>query len=86
MPLFAYVCDPCGARFELNRPVDDRDEPAACKTCGGDGRRLFEACAIRQPCKAWHDLTARDLLGPDDAAARGRVTVTVGAAKVRPRL
>jgi putative FmdB family regulatory protein len=70
-----------GHQFDVRRAIDDRDRPGECPRCGGDAARVFTACAIRQPCIGWCELTARNLLGPDDEAARNRVTVTKGMAK-----
>jgi putative FmdB family regulatory protein len=33
MPFYDFRCNDCGERFEVQRPVDRRDE-AACPTCG----------------------------------------------------
>ena len=39
MPLYEYICERCGKRFEAIKPLDKRDE-AEC-SCGGRGRRLL---------------------------------------------
>ena len=33
MPTYEWVCLRCGARFEMLRPVADRDMPADCPMC-----------------------------------------------------
>lgn len=89
MPTYLFQCDPCGHQFDVQRPMDDRDQPAECPECCGDARRLFTACLFRMPTPDFAELTARDILGRDtgpNAEARSRVTVTVGAPKVRPRI
>lgn len=39
MPLYEYICERCGKRFEAIKPLDKRDE-AEC-SCGGRGKRLL---------------------------------------------
>jgi putative FmdB family regulatory protein len=33
MPIYEYVCQDCGERFELVRSMKDADAPIACKEC-----------------------------------------------------
>lgn len=35
MPIYEYVCQDCGERFELVRSMKDADVSTACKTCQG---------------------------------------------------
>ncbi|HEY75593.1 MAG TPA: zinc ribbon domain-containing protein [Thermoflexia bacterium] len=35
MPLYEYVCDDCGERFEALRSMRDADAPIDCPRCGG---------------------------------------------------
>ncbi len=35
MPLFEYHCLDCHSVFERLRPAEQRDQPPACPTCGG---------------------------------------------------
>lgn len=35
MPLYEYVCQDCGARFEALRSMNDADEVITCKKCLG---------------------------------------------------
>lgn len=39
MPTYTYACPNCDARFELERDVAARDEPAACPVCATTSRR-----------------------------------------------
>ncbi len=36
MPLYEYVCQDCGTRFDVLRSMKDADLPARCKSCHGD--------------------------------------------------
>ena len=40
MPIYEYVCSRCRHEFELMRAIEQRDEPAPCPQCGGQGGRL----------------------------------------------
>jgi putative FmdB family regulatory protein len=33
MPIYEYICQDCGERFELMRPMKDADAPVACQGC-----------------------------------------------------
>jgi len=33
MPLYEYVCDECGYRFDMLRSMKEADEPVACQEC-----------------------------------------------------
>ena len=35
MPIYEYVCQDCGARFEALRAMKDADQPITCKKCYG---------------------------------------------------
>lgn len=42
MPFYIYECEKCGARTDLFRKVDDRDEPVKCEHCeGGECKRAL---------------------------------------------
>ncbi|MEW5871398.1 MAG: zinc ribbon domain-containing protein [Chloroflexota bacterium] len=36
MPIYEYVCQDCGERFEKMRSMKDADVPAACSKCAGN--------------------------------------------------
>jgi putative FmdB family regulatory protein len=36
MPIYEYLCQDCGAQFDMLRSMKDADEPARCKSCLGD--------------------------------------------------
>jgi putative FmdB family regulatory protein len=33
MPIYEYICQDCGNRFEIIRPIKDADISTQCKTC-----------------------------------------------------
>lgn len=33
MPVYEYSCENCGGLFEVNRPMNDRDNPLQCVYC-----------------------------------------------------
>ena len=33
MPLYEYVCQECGTRFDALRAIKDADQPIPCKLC-----------------------------------------------------
>jgi putative FmdB family regulatory protein len=33
MPIYEYVCQDCGIRFDALRSIKDADSPIACKDC-----------------------------------------------------
>jgi len=35
MPIYEYICQDCGARFEALRAMKDADQPITCKKCFG---------------------------------------------------
>jgi putative FmdB family regulatory protein len=39
MPVYDYACSECGA-FEAVRRISERDDPAACPTCGATAVRV----------------------------------------------
>jgi len=46
MPLYEYLCDACGRRFELIRKFSD-PPLEACPSCGGTVRKQFASPAIQ---------------------------------------
>ena len=48
MPRYEFHCHDCAAVFTETRPVDDRDVPARCPTCGGPSIRLLSVPTIMQ--------------------------------------
>lgn len=40
MPTYAYTCDACGAAFERERAIAERDAPLPCPACDAPGRRV----------------------------------------------
>ena len=39
MPVYEYLCDRCQQKYELRRPMSERDEAAPCPNCGQAGKR-----------------------------------------------
>lgn len=39
MPLYEYLCQDCGHRFDTMRSMKDADSPATCKSCHSDHTR-----------------------------------------------
>lgn len=37
MPFYEYSCKKCGVKFDLMRRLAERDDPAACPSCGAKG-------------------------------------------------
>jgi putative FmdB family regulatory protein len=35
MPIYEYVCQDCGARFDILRSMKESDTPAPCNHCSG---------------------------------------------------
>ncbi len=46
MPIYPYVCDPCGAEFEVSRKMSAMREPAPCPACGEVARRVFTGVTV----------------------------------------
>ena len=47
MAVYEYLCRNCGHKYELRRPMADRDEPAACPECGQHGERQLSAFGFK---------------------------------------
>lgn len=39
--VYLYACSKCGERIELERKVQERDNPVTCNRCGSPCKRLF---------------------------------------------
>lgn len=35
MPIYEYLCNDCGVKFDAFRSMKEADEPIACKNCHG---------------------------------------------------
>ncbi len=47
MPFYDYRCPACGERFDMMRPLADRDAPVRCPSCGsGEATREFPKITI----------------------------------------
>ncbi len=67
MPTYGYACATCGP-FEVIRPMAAAGAPAECPGCGGMGRRLFAAPALRSLAPGLRhalDTQARSADAPD---------------------
>ncbi len=50
MPMYEYACRACQERFELFRPISERDETATCPRCGETREHLrVPAAVLGQP-------------------------------------
>ena len=47
MPQYEYLCS-LGHSFDLRRGIDQRDGPAPCPQCGGEGQRLISSFGLKQ--------------------------------------
>jgi len=46
MPMYEYICDDCGERFELRRNISDADAEVRCSHCGSEkAKRAISAFA-----------------------------------------
>ncbi|TDA64787.1 MAG: zinc ribbon domain-containing protein [Chloroflexi bacterium] len=56
MPIYEYVCQECGTRFEALRPMKDADVAITCKKCHGSNTQralsLFNATSGGQTLAA----------------------------------
>ncbi|MEU7639834.1 MULTISPECIES: FmdB family zinc ribbon protein [unclassified Streptomyces] len=46
MPRYEYRCRPCGTTFELNRPMAESSDPAACPEGHQDTVKLLSTVAV----------------------------------------
>jgi putative FmdB family regulatory protein len=53
MPLYEYVCDACGHRFEVIQKFSDAPIEA-CPSCGGAVRKLLSSPAIHFKGTGWY--------------------------------
>jgi putative FmdB family regulatory protein len=45
MPLYEYLCDKCGHKFELLRALSDSGEAAPCPRCQSPAKRVLSSFA-----------------------------------------
>lgn len=69
MPLYEYLCDACGHRFEVIQKFSDvrRD---TCPECGGAVHKMQSAPAFKLKGTGWYltDYAKKDQAGPEKAA------------------
>ena len=53
MPLYEYRCSKCGKNFEKIQKFSSKPR-ARCPECGGSGKRLISAPAIRFKGTGWY--------------------------------
>jgi len=47
MPVYSYVCEDCGAKFDLLVGVTKEDEKKVCKKCGSKKiKRIFASFSV----------------------------------------
>ncbi len=44
MPIYEYVCQECGVRFEQMRSINEADRPIACQSCASS--RTYRAISV----------------------------------------
>jgi putative FmdB family regulatory protein len=45
MPVYEYVCNNCGLKFEMIRPMRDADAPIKCESCfSKETKRALSIC------------------------------------------
>lgn len=44
MPIYEYLCNDCGHRFEIMRSMKDADAPVSCKIC--ESQRTKRALSV----------------------------------------
>lgn len=65
MPFYEYTCS-SGQRWDVMRPVADRDLPIRC-SAGGEGKRVYSVPVIHWPRSLWtqwgdiHNRSAREM-------------------------
>ena len=47
MPYYKYECPECNKIVDLQRAIDDRDEPVACDSCGIEMPRKWTAPSVQ---------------------------------------
>lgn len=47
MPTYEYTCIECDTSKDLIRPVDERDEPVFCESCGYTMNRVYNPSPIQ---------------------------------------
>ena len=45
MPIYEYVCESSGHKFEKLRPISRMDDEAPCPTCDSDSKRALSVFA-----------------------------------------
>ncbi|HXX76566.1 MAG TPA: FmdB family zinc ribbon protein [Nitrospiraceae bacterium] len=63
MPIYEYVCDGCGYRFERKQSIKD-DPIATCERCGKSATRLISSPAIMFKGSGWYVTDYSDKLKP----------------------
>lgn len=53
MPIYEYICDDCGAEFEVMQKITDTPLKE-CKKCKGDLRRLISNSAFVLKGSGWY--------------------------------
>ena len=78
MPLYSFHCGGCDRIFDTLRPINERDDPAACAVCASQNtrRRLVVSFAHRTT-------GTRQANGQDVAEETGRGRVLRGSSAVR---
>lgn len=76
MPLYEYACNECGHTFEMQFPVEDRDDPTLgrCSMCDGQVDRCMNYGGFTKGAGAWesnnYDFTVSELHKHNDEGKR----------------
>ncbi len=63
MPIYAFVCDECGATIQLMRPISERRKRTECGACGHKMRRFLRAEHVGSPNQDWRQEVLCDSMG-----------------------
>lgn len=77
MPLYPFQCGSCGWVFDVLRPMDERDDPAACPDCASQDTRRKLVVPFARPTGTGQDN------GQDGAEATGSGHVLRGSSAFR---
>jgi putative FmdB family regulatory protein len=81
MPIYEYLCESCGHRFEVKQKISD-PPVNACARCGKAVRRLISSPAIMFKGSGWYVTDYSDKLkAPGEAAGNGKAAEAKPEAK-----
>jgi len=80
MPLYEYLCDACGHRFEVIQKFSD-PPPERCPKCGGSVHKLQSAPAFQFKGTGWYvtDYARKDTGGGAQSSSKGAASASEGS-------